>query len=49
MKHPTMSKEAFHQLVADLTTQIAGRPLDAELDRWLNTAPRRRQPRPSSS
>jgi len=32
-----MSKEAFHQLVADLSTQIAGRPLDAELDQWLNT------------
>jgi len=32
-----MSKEAFHQQVADLATQIAGRPLDDELDRWLNT------------
>lgn len=31
-----MSKEAFHALVADLTHQIAGRPLDAALDRWLN-------------
>jgi hypothetical protein len=32
-----MSKQAFHQLVADVATQIAGRPLDADLDRWLNT------------
>jgi hypothetical protein len=31
-----MSKESFHQLVADLTGQIAGRPLDDQLDRWLN-------------
>lgn len=31
-----MSKEAFHALVADLTAQIAGRPLDAALDQWLN-------------
>jgi Domain of unknown function (DUF4863) len=29
-------KEAFHQLIAGLTAEIAGRPLDAELDRWLN-------------
>ena len=32
-----MSKESFHQIVADVTTQIAGRPLDGELERWLNT------------
>lgn len=32
-----MSKQAFHELVADVTTQIAGRPLDDELDLWLNT------------
>jgi len=32
-----MSKQAFHQLVADVATQIVGRPLDDELDRWLNT------------
>ncbi|OUM03646.1 4-hydroxylaminobenzoate lyase [Variovorax sp. JS1663] len=32
-----MSKETFHQIVADVTTQIAGRPLNDELDRWLNT------------
>ena len=31
-----MSKESFHQIVADVTSQIAGRPLDDELDRWLN-------------
>ena len=32
----TMSKQDFHDLVAGLTAQIAGRPLDAALDRWLN-------------
>ncbi|MGJ7509275.1 DUF4863 family protein [Variovorax sp. GT1P44] len=32
-----MSKQDFHQIVADVATQIAGRPLDDELDRWLNT------------
>ncbi|WP_213956541.1 MULTISPECIES: DUF4863 family protein [unclassified Variovorax] len=32
-----MSKESFHQLVAGLTAEIAGRPLDHELDAWLNT------------
>ncbi|MDM0112053.1 DUF4863 family protein [Variovorax sp. J22R133] len=31
-----MSKQAFHQVIADLSTQIAGRPLDDDLDRWLN-------------
>jgi len=31
-----MSKQAFHQHVAALTAQIAGRPLDAGLDQWLN-------------
>jgi hypothetical protein len=31
------SKQAFHDRIAALTAQIAGRPLDAELDRWLNT------------
>ena len=31
-----MSKQAFHELVADVATQIAGRPLDADLDLWLN-------------
>ncbi|KTT17590.1 DUF4863 family protein [Pseudacidovorax intermedius] len=31
-----MSKEAFHTQVAALTAQIAGRPLDAALDAWLN-------------
>jgi hypothetical protein len=36
-EHTTMSKETFHQIVADVTTQIAGRPLNDELDRWLNT------------
>jgi hypothetical protein len=32
-----MSKDSFHQLVADLTGQIAGRPLDQDLDQWLNS------------
>ncbi len=31
-----MSKQEFHQIVADLSREIAGRPLDADLDRWLN-------------
>lgn len=30
------TKAAFHQSLADLTGQIAGRPLDAELADWLN-------------
>ena len=30
------SKEAFHQLIAGLTAEIAGRPLDNQLDRWPN-------------
>jgi hypothetical protein len=32
-----MSKDSFHQLVAGLASEIAGRPLDAELDQWLNS------------
>ncbi|RZL89051.1 MAG: DUF4863 family protein [Variovorax sp.] len=32
-----MPKQAFHELVADVTAQLAGRTLDDELDRWLNT------------
>lgn len=32
-----MSKELFHQQLVDLTTEIAGRPLDANLDQWLNS------------
>ena len=31
-----MSQQHFRELVADLTSRIAGRPLDADLDRWLN-------------
>jgi hypothetical protein len=31
-----MSKELFHQQLADLTAELAGRPLDAELEHWLN-------------
>lgn len=30
------TKAAFHQSLADLTGQIAGRPLNAELADWLN-------------
>lgn len=33
----SMSKDSFHQLVAELTGQIAGRPLDQDLDHWLNS------------
>ena len=32
-----MSKDNFHQLVAGIADQIAGRPLDQDLDRWLNS------------
>ena len=33
-----MSDEtAFHQALADLTAQLAGKPLDAALAQWLNT------------
>ena len=31
-----MPQTAFRQLIASLTSQIAGRPLDAALDTWLN-------------
>jgi Domain of unknown function (DUF4863) len=31
-----MSKTNFHQLVAEVAQQVAGRPLDDELERWLN-------------
>lgn len=31
-----MPQTAFRQLIASLTDQIAGRPLDAALDAWLN-------------
>ena len=31
-------KTAFHQALADLTAQPAGKPLDAALAQWLNTA-----------
>lgn len=30
-------KQLFHCQLADLTARIAGKPLDAALDRWLNT------------
>lgn len=32
-----MSPQDFERLIADVTGQIAGRPLDDALDRWLNT------------
>jgi hypothetical protein len=32
------TKQQFHGRLAALTAQIAGRPLDGALDRWLNTA-----------
>jgi hypothetical protein len=31
-----MTPAEFRQQIAQLTSQIAGRPLDAELDAWLN-------------
>lgn len=31
-----MSQAAFHQLLSTLTRSLAGRPLDAGLERWLN-------------
>jgi hypothetical protein len=32
-----MTPEQFRQEIAELTTQLVGRPLDAGLDQWLNT------------
>lgn len=32
-----MTKELFHQQISALTAELAGRPLDATLDAWLNT------------
>ena len=32
----SVTPEQFRSLVADLAAQLAGRPLDAELGRWLN-------------
>jgi hypothetical protein len=32
-----MSPEQFRQQIADVTAQLAGRALDADLDHWLNT------------
>lgn len=31
-----MSPTKFRELITQLTTQLAGRPLDADLDAWLN-------------
>jgi len=31
-----MSQQHFRELIGDLTSRIAGRALDAELDAWLN-------------
>jgi hypothetical protein len=31
-----MSQERFRELVAGFTSRLAGRPLDADLDAWLN-------------
>lgn len=30
------NQDRFHQLIADLTGQLAGKPLDDALDHWLN-------------
>jgi len=32
----TNGKPAFHQLIAELTAEIAGKSLDGALDQWLN-------------
>jgi hypothetical protein len=32
-----MTPEQFRQDIAELTTQLVGRPLDAGLDQWLNS------------
>lgn len=32
-----MSPAEFREQITQLTTQLAGRPLDADLDAWLNT------------
>lgn len=34
---PPTSQEEFRQRIAAITAQIAGRPLDAALDAWLNS------------
>lgn len=31
-----MEQQSFRELVAQLTSRLAGKPLDPELDRWLN-------------
>lgn len=36
LESTTMSKQTFHGRLARLTAQIVGRPLDPDLDRWLN-------------
>jgi hypothetical protein len=35
VRSPTVEQQ-FRELIASLTTQLAGRPLDRELDTWLN-------------
>jgi hypothetical protein len=37
MNPEAISKDEFHADIAALTAQLAGRPLDADLDAWLNT------------
>lgn len=32
-----MAKTQFHKLLVDITAQLAGRPLNEELQQWLNT------------
>jgi hypothetical protein len=34
--NPDPTPERFRQQIADLTAELAGRPLDADLDAWLN-------------
>ena len=42
-----MDAAAFQNLIAMLTAEIVGRPLDAELDAYLNQMPEA-EPAPSS-
>lgn len=38
LKEPALSPEEFRTHLAGLTAELAGRPLDATLDAWLNQA-----------
>ena len=36
LSSPILTPAEFHELIAQVTARIAGRPLDASLDNWLN-------------